>query len=56
MGRKPKYETRVIPPLSDGRTLGVCKHCGKQHPPDRTWEAGTGCSAEDAVLTVKGGE
>lgn len=56
MKRKPKYETRSVPPLSDGRTPGVCKNCGKQHPTVRDWELanGTGCNAADAVLPARG--
>ena len=42
MARKPpRYETRVPPPLSDGRTIGVCSHCGKQHPPVHDIERST---------------
>jgi len=51
--KQPKYMPRVVPPLSDGRTIGVCKHCGKQHPPaiQDEWSTQDRCHAIDAVFT-----
>jgi len=53
VSKTPKYLKRVVPPLSDGRTIGVCKHCGKQHPPaEPSWDSSDrGCEAKDAVYT-----
>jgi len=53
--RTPKYKQgtqRVILPLSDGRTVGVCKVCGKQHPPARRdWETDpTRCNDPKSVF------
>jgi len=39
--RVPSYQKRVPAPLSDGRTLGVCSACGKQHPPVHDIERST---------------
>ena len=49
VGRTPRYEKRVVPPLSDGRTPGVCANCGAQHPGPRFWRGGSGCYADGAV-------
>lgn len=52
--RTPQYEVRRVPPLSDGRTPGICMHCGKQHPNYSGWETdGKGCAAKDAVLAAR---
>jgi len=29
--KQPAYMGKTTPPLSDGRTPGVCSWCGKQH-------------------------
>lgn len=51
--RTPKYQQgqRSIAPLSDGRTVGVCRSCGKQHPPARpNWNPGQGCANPESVF------
>lgn len=48
--RHPAYMGKVIAQLSDGRTPGVCKHCGKQHaPPWDSWASGNGCDSGDSI-------
>lgn len=52
-GRRPAYERRqrTIAPLSDGRTPGVCSHCGKQHAPaPASWDPPSGCYDPESVF------
>lgn len=53
--KQPAYMGRPVAPLSDGRTVGVCSWCGKQHPGNSSieHEATRGCFAPDSVLAPR---